>query len=199
VNYLAHLYLAESDPESLLASLMGDFVRGRLDENLAPAIRRGIQLHRKIDTFTDTHPVVKLSKERIQPYFRRYAAILVDVFYDHFLAKDWALYSPVTLRDFTLLVYQVLQTHYASLPSTMQRSVRYMIANDLLMSYREVVGIGRSLCGIERRLSRESGLGKALVELDRNYELLANDFAIFFPELKNYSERMKKFAADSIG
>jgi acyl carrier protein phosphodiesterase len=190
MNYLAHLYLAQNDAESWIGSLMGDFVRGHLDEGLAPAIRRGIWLHRKIDAFTDAHPIARRSRQRIQPRFRRYAAILVDVFYDHYLARDWDWYSAISLSDFAVAVYTALQVHYTSLPVPMQRSAAYMIANDLLLSYREIAGIGRSLRGIESRLRRESRLAEALSDLERNYDALAGDFAAFLPEVAYYAKAM---------
>ena len=137
--------------------------------------------------FTDAHPIVKGSKQHLQPRFRRYAGILVDIFYDHFLARHWARYSSEPLREFSLRVYGILAAHYADLPLSMQRSVSHMIANDLLMSYRGVAGIQRALRGVEGRLKRESRLPEAISDLQRNYTGLADDFAAFFPELIAYA------------
>jgi len=122
MNYLAHLYLGQGSAQSLIGSLMGDFIRGHLDESLPLAIRQGIWLHRKIDAFTDAHPVFRASKGRLRPPLRRYAGILVDVFYDHFLARDWALYSSVSLRDFSWSVYRTLHSHHERLPTPMNRN-----------------------------------------------------------------------------
>ena len=195
MNYLAHLYLADANPESLIGNLMGDFAKGPIDQHLSPAIRQGIALHRKIDAFTDSHPLFVQSRQRIRPPFRRYSGILVDIFYDHFLARDWAQYSPLSLRHFSRTVYAVLNAHYDHLPLPMRRSVSSMIANDGLLSYREVAGIERALRGIEGRLKRPSRLGEAVAELGDNYASLATDFTAFFPELTAYVVQEKALLA----
>ena len=96
MNYLAHLYLAGNDAEALIGSLMGDFIKGRVDPDLPPVLRQAILQHRRIDSFTDAHPIVRRSKQRVTNEFRRYAGILIDVFYDHFLAREWSQYSDVS-------------------------------------------------------------------------------------------------------
>ncbi|MCB1800399.1 MAG: DUF479 domain-containing protein [Gammaproteobacteria bacterium] len=192
MNYLAHLYLADSDPDALVGSLMGDFVKGAIDATRlpgSPALARAIVQHRHIDSFTDAHAVVQRSKQRIRPPYRRYAGILVDVFYDHYLAITWQRYSDVELAAFAQSVYRVMMARLDTLPPRMQRSMRYMIRADLLVSYRDIDGVGRALLGIESRLSRPSGLSAAISELKDNYAELASDFDAFFPQLREYVER----------
>ncbi len=198
MNYLAHLYLADNDTESLLGNLMGDFVKGHVDGHLSPAIQQGIALHRKIDAFTDVHPVFKQSKQRLSPEVRRYGGILVDLFYDHFLARHWDSYAKLPLRHFSQQVYGILLSHYELLPNAMQRSVSYMIRVDLLMSYREITGIDNALRGIGRRLKRANPLASAAKELQRHYPALEADFAAFFPELRCYVARGKSACAADI-
>ena len=176
MNYLAHLYLADDDAESLIGSLMGDFIKGRVDERLPVGIRNGVILHRRVDTFTDAHPVVRRSKARIRPEFRRYAGILVDMFYDHFLARRWSDYASLPLEHFSHRVYRVLADGQHTFPSRMQRSMTYLIDHDLLMSYREVGGIAHALAGIERRLKRPSGLRHAASEAGQPLADLPPDF-----------------------
>lgn len=188
MNYLAHLYLAGSDPESVLGSLMGDFVKGRVDPARSPALRHAIMQHRRIDSFTDSHPLVKRSKQRISPDFRRYAGILVDVFYDHFLAAEWRCYAEEPLEEFARHVYEQVSRNIQTLPPRMQISMRYMVANDLLSTYRTVDGIGRALRGIETRLRRPSHLGEAATELESAYLALRDDFTDFFPQLIRFVE-----------
>jgi acyl carrier protein phosphodiesterase len=183
MNYLAHLYLAGEDTESVLGSLMGDFVKGRVDPARPPALRHAILQHRRIDSFTDAHPLVRRSKQRICPEFRRYAGILVDVFYDHFLADQWRRYTEVPLDEFADAVYAQVNRHLPTLPPRMQQSMRYMTANDLLRTYRTVDGIRQALQGIETRLRRPSRLGEAVIELERAYPALRGDFTEFFPQL----------------
>lgn len=192
MNYLAHLYLAGDEPEALVGNLMGDFVKGPVPEELDERLRRGIVLHRRIDAFTDRHPIVGRSKRRLRPRFRRYGGILVDVFYDHFLARNWSRYSAVPLPAFARHVYRILEARYPELPARMQRSVAHMIANDLLLSYRELAGIERALRGIEGRLKRESGLHQALADLELNDAELGRDFEVFFPELVGYVESLRR-------
>jgi acyl carrier protein phosphodiesterase len=190
VNYLAHLYLAGDDPQSLVGSLMGDFAKGTIDPALPPAIRHGVWLHRRIDSYTDTHPTVMDSKRRIRPEFRRYAGILIDLYYDHYLARNWSNYSDVPLDDFSRTVYRVVDANHHSFPVRMQRSMSYMTGNGLLQSYREIEGIERALSGIETRLKRPSRLREAIVDLEHNYLALADDFAAFFPELIRYVRQL---------
>jgi acyl carrier protein phosphodiesterase len=190
VNYLAHLYLAGDDPESFIGGLMGDFVKGAVDQTLPPTIRHGVWLHRRIDSYTDAHPTVMKSKRRIRSGFRRYAGILVDLYYDHFLARDWSKYSDVPLDDFAQTVYRVLDVHHQRFPAPMQRSMSYMTENRLLQSYRELSGIERALRGIETRLKRPIRLREAIVDLQHNHMVLAEDFATFFPDLVLYVRQL---------
>ena len=186
MNYLAHLYLADNDTESVIGSLMGDFVKGRLDPARPPALRHAIMQHRRIDSFTDAHALVRRSKRRIGPEFRRYAGILIDVFYDHFLATEWQSYAEVPLEEFAEGVYCEIGRHLDGLPPRMQQSMRYMVANDLLRTYRTVDGIGLALRGIETRLRRPSRLGEAVTELVNAYAMLRGDFTEFFPQLVRF-------------
>ena len=192
MNYLAHLFLAGNRPESVIGSLMGDFVKGRVDPTRPPALRHAILQHRRIDSFTDAHPLVKQSKQRINPEFRRYAGILIDVFYDHFLATEWRRYASVPLDAFTEQVYHEVNRQLQALPSRMQLSMRYMVANDLLGSYRSVDGIGQALRGIETRLRRPSRLGEAVTELEDAYLALRGDFTEFFPQLIRFVDNDKE-------
>ncbi|MFO1429657.1 MAG: ACP phosphodiesterase [Candidatus Competibacteraceae bacterium] len=191
MNYLAHLYLADPDPEAWLGSLMGDFAKGAIDSSLPPVIRQNIELHRSIDAFTDTHPIVGASKRRLRPKFRRYGGILVDIFYDHFLADNWIQFARFPLDRFARSVYAVLSAHYDILPVPMRRSVSYMITTDLLPSYRNIAGVERALKGIEGRLKRPSRLSEAVADLHAHYADLRADFNIFFPALVAYVADLK--------
>lgn len=189
MNYLAHLFLADDDPDCLIGSLMGDFVKGRVDPALAPGLRRGIALHRRVDSFTDAHAIVRASKRRLQPGLRRFGGILVDLYYDHYLAVHWSRYSPLALEDFVAGVHRVLRARMTELPPRMQHSMRYMTATDLLLSYRDIGGIGRALRGIEGRLTRPSRLRDGVEDLQRHYGAFDADFAAFFPQLIDFVAR----------
>jgi acyl carrier protein phosphodiesterase len=183
MNYLAHFYLAGPDPQALIGGLLGDFAKGPVAATLPPAVRHALVQHRRIDAFTDAHPVVSRSRQRLGAELRRYAGILVDVYYDHLLARDWPCYPLTPLRSFVNRVYRVLQAHHAVFPLPMQRSVAYMLAHDLLHSYADLQGIRCALEGIASRLRRANPIAGAMTVLEREDAGLAADFAVFFPEL----------------
>ncbi len=190
MNYLAHLYLAEQSREGLLGSLLGDFVKGRLDHRFPETVRRGIALHRAIDSFTDAHPLHLASRNRIGKQRRRYAGIIVDVCYDHFLSRHWADYSSESLTCFTARVYDVLREHRDDLPDRLQRMAPHMIADDWLGSYSDLSNVGRALDGIAQRITRSNPLAGALTEIETNYAALDDDFRRFFPELQTQARQI---------
>ena len=191
MNYLAHLYLADDSPESIVGNLLGDFLKGQGTEGYCDEIKKGIRLHQNVDTYTDSHPIVRESKRLISPANRRYAGILVDVFYDHFLAKNWLNYSTVSLQDFTVKVYNILQSYQEILPASLKRGLPQMITKNLLMSYAEISGINMALQRLSLRLKRENNLGTAKEELVANYENFEVNFSQFFPELIDYVKTLR--------
>jgi acyl carrier protein phosphodiesterase len=148
---------------------------------------RGIALHRRIDTFTDAHEVVHRSKARVSADRRRFAGIMVDMFYDHFLARDWGRYSAEPLAAFTRRAYALLERNHGLLPERLQRMAPYMIRGDWLGSYARVEAIGDSLDGMGRRMKRENRLAGSVEELETNYGDFARDFGEFFPELESFA------------
>ncbi|NJP09697.1 MAG: DUF479 domain-containing protein [Leptolyngbyaceae cyanobacterium RU_5_1] len=197
MNYLAHLYLANETPELIIGSILGDFVKGTLQNLYTPDIRNGIELHRKIDSYTDSHQVVHASKCIITAQRRRFAGIMIDLFYDHFLAKSWSQYSSISLYDFSQHVYGVLVESQAILPDSLGKILPYMIEQNWLISYQEINHIGRALNGISRRLKRPNSLLNSAEELEWNYLLFEENFQIFFPELINFVEHHKECAISS--
>jgi len=191
MNFLAHLYLAGPQPLSLLGGLMGDFVKGPLTGRYPETITRGILLHRRIDTFTDAHAVVRASRTRISRERRRFAGIMIDVFYDHFLARDWSRYSPEELQSFSERVYALLSEHHAMLPERLQRIAPHMKQLDWLGSYRHVESIHSTLDRMGQRLSRENRLLGAGAELDANYADLEEDFRTFFPDVVRFAANFR--------
>ncbi len=190
MNYLAHLYLAEQSREGLLGSLLGDFVKGRLDDRYPETVRRGIALHRAIDSFTDAHPLHLASRNRIGSQRRRYAGIIIDVCYDHFLCRHWSDYSSESLACFAGRVYDVLGERQDDLPGRLRRIAPYMIADDWLGSYSDLTNVGRALDGIAQRIARSNPLAGALTEIEANYTALDDDFRRFFPELQAQAEQI---------
>ncbi len=189
MNFLAHLYLAPDDDEALLGSLMGDFVKGPLRGEHPPGIERGLALHRRIDVFTDAHAAVRRSRARIPPQRRRYAGIIVDVFYDHCLARDWARYARQPLEQFAHRVYRVLEAHRDALPARLQTIAPAMSRQDWLSSYREVGSVAHALERTGQRLKRGNGLLGAGEDLTAHYAGLGEDFDEFFPQLIAFANR----------
>ncbi|VVO28717.1 Acyl carrier protein phosphodiesterase [Pseudomonas fluorescens] len=186
MNYLAHLHLGGQRPDQLLGSLYGDFVKGRLQGQFAPEVEAGIQLHRRIDVFTDRHPLVDIALGRFSDTRRRYAGIVLDVFFDHCLARDWRLYADQPLAQFTTDVYRVLSRE-PQLPERLAKIAPHMVAHDWLGSYQEFEVLDQVLRGIARRLSRPEELAGAMQELRRLYEPLSEDFALFYPQLQDFA------------
>lgn len=184
MNYLAHLYLAGDQEPALIGNLLGDFVKGRV-ENLpySPPIRRGIRQHRLVDSYSDSHPLVLRSKRRISPLRRRYAGIIIDLCYDHFLALHWSRLADTELEDFCRHAYRVLGEARPWLPAPMPLVVSRMIEGDWLGSYRQLDNVGRALDNIARRFRRPTPLPGAQQELERHYHDLEQDFLAFFPQL----------------
>ncbi len=187
MNYLAHLFLSNGTPESLIGNLLGDFVKGSIENIYPDEIIKGIYLHRKIDSYTDSHPIFRSSKRLIGINRRRFSGIIIDVFYDHFLAKHWSDYSNVKLGDFTTHVYQVLQENKSILPERLKRILPDMVAHDWLASYKTKIGINRAINGLSMRIKRENNLFGGGEELSLNYLQFQADFSIFFPELIDYT------------
>ena len=186
MNYLAHLHLGGQRPDQLLGSLYGDFVKGRLQGQFAPEVEAGIQLHRRIDVFTDRHPLVDIALGRFSDTRRRYAGIVLDVFFDHCLARDWRLYADQPLAQFTADVYRVLSRE-PQLPERLAKIAPHMVANDWLGSYRDFETLERVFLGISRRLSRPEELAGAMQDLNALYEPLSEDFRAFYPQLQAFA------------
>jgi acyl carrier protein phosphodiesterase len=190
MNYLAHLHLGGQRPGQLLGSLYGDFVKGRLQGQFEPEVEAAIQLHRSIDVYTDRHPLVDVSLSRFSVTRRRYAGIVLDVFFDHCLARDWTLYADRPLTQFTSNVYRVLSAE-PQLPERLAKIAPHMMAHDWLGSYREFDVLEQVLRGISRRLTRPEELAGAMQELRVLYEPLSEDFRLFYPQLQDFTKHRR--------
>ena len=190
MNYLAHLHLGGQRPGQLLGSLYGDFVKGRLQGQFNPEIEAAIALHRSIDTYTDSHPLVGAALSRFSLTRRRYAGIVLDVFFDHCLARDWAQYAEGPLDRFTSGFYQVLVTQ-PRLPKRLAAIAPHMAADDWLGSYRDFAVLEQVFRGIARRLSRPEELAGAMADLHALYEPLSEDFRAFYPQLQTYARQQR--------
>jgi acyl carrier protein phosphodiesterase len=190
MNWLAHILLSESNVESRLGNLLGDLVKGKDLEGLNPNLRQGIARHYAIDRFTDSHPVVKISKQRIDKEYSKFAGILIDIFYDHFLAKNWKSYSDARLSDFTAEIYSSFQNYPEEIPLLARQKIAQIIDEDWLTSYQHLSGVENALSRIDDRIKARMGdkikLVDAMTILDREYTNLDTDFNLFFPELQQH-------------
>jgi acyl carrier protein phosphodiesterase len=190
VNYLAHLLLAGDRPDVLVGSLLGDFLRGPIPVSLPPDIALGVRLHRAVDAYTDHHPMFRRSVARTPVPWRRYGPIIVDVYYDHLLARDWALHHPDPLEDFAGRSYALLVSRLPALPAQARAPVSRVVDADLLVAYRQFSTVQSALRRIGTRLRRPRDLAAALPELRRQERGLEEDFQIFFPALRARSEAL---------
>jgi acyl carrier protein phosphodiesterase len=187
MNFLAHIYLSGNDTELRLGNFLGDFVVGDLSHPrngyLPMGVREGVVLHRKIDSFTDTHPIVRQGTRRLQPKYHKFSGILVDVFYDHYLAKNFAKYSQTPLDIFAKEFYAQLKGIQPILPREMDKMIDSLTSRDWLGNYAHLEGIDWTLRAISRRTVIHSGMENALQDLQEDYEIFEKEFTEFFEEL----------------
>ncbi|MBA4053646.1 MAG: DUF479 domain-containing protein [Marivirga sp.] len=190
MNFLAHIYLSGDNPKIMVGNFIGDFVKGRnLMEQFAPEIVKGIELHRAIDEFTDHHPVVRESKIRLRPKYRHYSAVIVDVFYDHYLSKYWGNYHQEPLIDFSAHTYKMIQNFWDILPGNVKYMLPHMIKDNWLLNYGKIEGIQQALSGMSRRSRHESKMDESVTELKEYYDEFKAEFELFFPELSDHAKQ----------
>ncbi|HRJ31128.1 MAG TPA: ACP phosphodiesterase [Cyclobacteriaceae bacterium] len=191
MNFLAHISLSGKNPKIMVGNFIGDFVKGRnLLEQFEPGIARGIELHRAIDEFTDSHPIVAKSKNRLRPGYRHYSAVIVDMFYDHLLAKNWDHYYDEFLPDFAERTYRTIESFDAILPTPVKFMLPYMTKGNWLVNYARLEGIERALSGMARRSRHESKMELAVNDLVKHYDEFTHEFSIFFPELQQHCKTL---------
>jgi acyl carrier protein phosphodiesterase len=185
VNYLAHLFLAGADADSLIGNLAGDFVKGRIGDEFAPAIAEGIRQHRKIDAFTDSHPAAAAFRRVLIPEYGHYAGVIADVFFDHFLAADFRRYASEPLEAFLTRVYATIDPHVDRLPGNLRIVYPRMRDEGWLESYQTIEGIRLALGGISHRLSRRPRLAPSVhfLEDTGTRAELERLFGEFFPDV----------------
>lgn len=193
MNHLAHALLAAPDEDLMFGGLIADFLRGRIDPALPRGVRLGVALHRSIDVFTDAHPQVVAARALFEPPYRRYAGILLDVWFDHLLARGWTRLGIGPLHAFSREVQALLARRETEVPMEMRGFVRYLRAHDLPERYRDLDAIGDVLRGLSARLSRANPVGTALPVIERNADAIERRFEAFLPDLQAHvrAERMR--------
>lgn len=188
MNYLAHIYLSRQKELITIGNFMADHVKGKSYSKYDPQVQKGILLHRQIDSYTDSHDVVRLSKRRLDDTYGLYRGIIIDIFYDHFLAKNWKNYSRSPLLSYTHEFYSLLHKNWDILPDKIKYLSTYMIRDNWLLSYAEIEGIKKVLEGMNRRTGGKSNMDRAIVDLKDNYEEFESDFTDFFKDLCLFSD-----------
>lgn len=188
MNFLAHIYLSGDNELVTIGNFIADGIKGKQYHKFSPEIQIGILLHRQIDTFTDAHPIVRQSTKRLHKNYGHYSGVIVDILYDHFLAKNWSTYSEVPLETYVDRFYKSLESHFELLPSRTQHMMPYLMADNWLLNYANLNGIQNVLNGMNRRTKNVSGMDKATAELEQYYTEFEEEFTEFFKELRGFSE-----------
>jgi acyl carrier protein phosphodiesterase len=188
MNYLAHLYLSGTDPHVQIGNFIGDYVKGNRYDKYSPGIRTGILLHRRIDEFTDKHPVVKKSNLKLYDHYGRYSGIITDMFYDHLLAAGWNDYCKTDLTHFVNDVHRLLIYNYFKLPARVKGFLPFLIKNRGLENYKHISGLKRALTIMSNRSSLPAKTETAIKILEENYDELRDEFNTFFPDVIRMSK-----------
>lgn len=188
MNFLAHIYLSNDIDDVIIGNFIADNIRGKRYQNYPIGIQKGILLHRQIDTFTDAHPTVRLSTKRLHKNYGHYSGVIVDILYDHFLAKNWNTYSQVDLDLYTKRFYDLMMSNFEGLPERTQNMLPYMISGNWLLNYAKIEGIQSVLNGMNRRTKFKSNMNLATRELIQYYKEFESEFTSFFEELITFSD-----------
>ena len=184
MNFLAHIYLSGDNDLIKIGNFMADGVRGNKYLHYPEEVQKGIILHRAIDTFTDAHPIFRKSKHRLHEKYGHYSGVIMDILYDHFLAKNWTLYSNEPLDEYVARFYKSLEDNYAILNTKTKNLMPYMFENNWLVSYATIAGIEMILFQMDYRTKHRVHMQEAIVELQEFYTEFEEEFTLFFKELK---------------
>ncbi len=188
MNFLAHIYLSGNNTGVTIGNFMADGIKGKDYKKYPKDIQIGILLHREIDTFTDAHTTVRKSTKRLHKKYGHYSGVIVDILYDHFLAKNWKTYCEVPLDEYVDNFYNTLEDNFDILELRVQKMMPYMIPNNWLLSYASIDGITKVLDGMNRRTKNRSQMNLAVNELEEFYTEFENEFMSFFKELMAFSK-----------
>ncbi len=186
MNFLAHIYLSGENDLLKIGNFIADGMRGKAPKSFPEDVQKGIILHRHIDTYTDAHPVFRQSTKRLHPVYHHYAGVIIDIYYDHFLAKNWSNYHSEPLHDYIQRFYKLLQNNYNILPEKTKNMVPYMVKQDWIGSYATTDGIAGILQQMDRRTKNKSGMNKAVNELLEFYDDFEKEFTLFFEDLQAF-------------
>ena len=183
MNFLAHIYLSGEDDFVKIGNFMADSIRGSQYLDYPNSLQKGILLHRHIDSFTDAHPIYRKSKHRLHEKYGHYSGVIMDIAYDHFLAKNWSKYSNEKLEDYAANFYQLMQDNYEILTERTKGMLPYMIGRNWLVSYATIAGLEMILFQMDYRTKHRAHMQEAIVEIQDFYTEFESEFFQFFDEL----------------
>jgi acyl carrier protein phosphodiesterase len=193
MNFLAHIYLSGDNDLLKIGNFMADSIRGHSYDVYPEEIQKGILLHRSIDSFTDMHPIYRQSKHRLHEKYGHYSGVIMDIFYDHFLAKNWNTYSDEKLEDYADNFYQLLKDNYDVLTEKVKGIIPYMFARNWLVSYASIDGLQMIMFHMDHRTKNRVDMHESIVELKQYYAEFEQEFTQFFEELRHHcSEKLNE-------
>ena len=192
MNFLAHAFLAGDHPALVVGGVVGDWIKGPLPGTLPDDLAKGVALHRAIDSFADSHPAFRTSRKRISPARRRYAGVLVDVFYDHLLARDWQIHHHHRLETYTLEVYQMIANRMSHLPETSHHALKLMASENWLNSYADMEAIADVLARMSRRARQPNPLTGGAQELVADTGGFALDFSNWLEDARVFVSQWRR-------
>jgi acyl carrier protein phosphodiesterase len=191
MNFLAHLYLSGKEEDVIVGNFVADAVKGNALHRFPEGMERGMRLHREIDHYTDQHPVFRSSKNRLAPKYRMWSGVIVDLYYDHFLAKYWTEYSEENLQQLVSRTHFLLIRKFNMLPPRSKRILPFMITQNWLVGYRDLNVLQKVFNGMSRRTSHPSGMENAIGDLKDGYDLYENEFRAFFPDIVRHIDQYR--------
>ncbi len=189
MNFLAHIFLSGDNDLIKIGNFMADGIRGKQFETFPEEVQKGIILHRAIDTYTDAHPIFRESTKRLHEKYHHYAGVIVDVFYDHFLAKNWKQYSDEDLDVFVEKFYQSLYTNSDIITQKTKDLLPYMTLHNWLVSYQTIDGIDRIMTQMDHRTNNLSNMRFSIGELREFYSEFEKEFTAFFEDIRVYTSQ----------
>lgn len=186
MNFLGHFYLSNDDPNLIVGNFIADFVKGKKYLDYPSKISEGIMMHREIDYYTDRHSMVRKGRKRLFEKYRHYSGVIIDMYYDHYLASLWSEYSMISLSTFAEHIYNTIEEYWEYLPAKSQFLFPYMKSGNWLVRYATTDGIGQSLTGMSRRLNNNSQLDQSIHQLHEFYDDFEEEFKEFIVEIKQH-------------
>ncbi|MBI2723158.1 MAG: DUF479 domain-containing protein [Bacteroidetes bacterium] len=182
MNYLAHSFLSFNKPELIIGNFIADHIHGNYSEIYPESIKEGIKLHRRIDTFTDSHEKFKESKRYFYNGFEKYSGILIDIYFDHLLAKNFENYSSISLEAYCKDIYKIYTAHVNILPKESAGFLQYVLKNNIYISYSTIEGIEKVLYHLSHRINHGVWLNKSIELFNLHEPQLQKNFEVFFKD-----------------